>query len=151
MVPINLKAAAVILSFIWSLDGIMAVNRWWIEDMAGYQQNIIAMVLGSLLFSLFASRSRLDFLGLVVLSVAIFFTANYEIGGPSKFYLTPFDPLFGIEGVFRQGVWMGMTSGGYRHTLAIALTFLAALILSVSRARRSHLGVAKQLRDDRHD
>ena len=126
-----------VVFFIWAIDGMIAVNRWWTEDMGGYLDKLTAMTLGFFIFSMLVSRSRLDFLGFVILSISIFFTGNYEIGGPSKFYLTPFDPLLGRGEVFRDGLWMGISGGQYRYSMAMATGLISAAILTFSRIRQN--------------
>jgi hypothetical protein len=137
---INLRSIRVfvtVIVFVGALDATIALNRWWTESSTVYLQNLTVMTVGFLIFSLLMSRSRLDFIGFIILSVAIFYTTNYEIGGPSKMYLTPFDHLLGINPVFDHGIaWMGMHSIQYRLNFAVATSALAALILTVSRIRR---------------
>ena len=136
----NLRAIrifATVIIFIAALDAVIALNRWWTDSFDAYLQNLIVMTIGFLVFSLLASRSRLDFIGFLVLSVAIFYTVNYEIGGPSKFFLTPFDPLLDIEPVFAHGMtWMRLQSIEYRLNFAVATSMLTALIFTLSRVRR---------------
>ncbi len=130
------KKFACIIVFIAALDATIAINRWWTESNEAYLQNLTVMTFGFLVFSLLASRSRLDMLGLIIFSVAIFYIANYEIGGPSKLYLTPFDKLFGVDPVFEEGkTWMGMYSIEYRLNFAVVTSVLAAFILTVSNVK----------------
>lgn len=135
--PRAIRVFVAVIIFIAALDAAIALNRWWTESFDTYLQNLTVMTVGFLIFSLLASRSRLDFIGFIILSVAIYYTANYEIGGPSKMYLTPFDPMLSIAPLFDHGVaWMGMHSIEYRLNVAVATSVLAALILTVSRVRR---------------
>jgi len=132
----SIRMFIAVAAFIWALDGAVAVNRWWVESDQAYLENLSAMTLGFLLFSLLASRSRLDLVGFLALSVAIYYVLDYEIGGPSKMYLTPFDPLLGVEPVFERGRWMGLLSAEYRWVIAAASSLLAASILTLSRILR---------------
>ena len=125
-----------VIVFLWAVQGSMAVNRWWTESPQSYLENTVAMTLGFIVFSLLASRSRLDFIGFLVLGVAIYYLVNYEIGGPSKMYFTPFDPLLGIDPVFENGSWMGILSIDFRRNLALIASMLAAFILTVSYSLR---------------
>jgi len=132
----NIRIFLLIIFFIAALDATIAVNRWWTISFEGYLQNIIVMTSGFILFSILAARSKLDFIGFIFLSIAIFYTANYEIGGPSKNFLTPYDPILGISEAFGpRKYWLGIRTTDYRLTAAIITTILTAVTLTISRAR----------------
>jgi len=125
--------------FLLALDSCIAVNRWWFEEgkpvtYLNYLYNLIFMVLGFAFFTILASRSKLEAVGYMFLCVAIYFICNYEIGGPSKYYLTPFDPLFGLQKTFGNG---DLPSNLYRRTTAYIMSILSASFLAVSKLKHT--------------
>ena len=125
--------------FLLALDSCIAVNRWWFEEgnslsFLGYLENLIFMVLGFTLFTILASRSKLEAVGYVFFCVAVYFICNYEIGGQSKYYLTPFDPLFGLPRTFAKG---DPGSYLYRRTMAYIMSISGALFLAVSKLKHT--------------
>jgi len=133
-----LRVFSLIGFFLLALDSCIAVNRWWFDHYTlsfwGYVGNLIFMVLGFTFFTILASRSKLEAVGYVFFCVAIYFICNYEIGGPSKYYLTPFDPLFGLPKTFGEG---NPASYLYRKTMAYITSILGALFLAVSRLEQA--------------
>lgn len=131
------RYAVVVFAFLVGLKGTIAVNRWWLASYDAYLENLSYMVIGFLLFAILASRSKLGFTGYLLLAIGIYFIVNYEVGGPSKMYLTPFDPLLGIEPVFveKEG-WLGLSSIEYRWGMAVLTSLMAMLVLAYSKVRR---------------
>jgi len=78
------------------------------------------------------SRSRVELVGYVLFCVAVYFICDYEVGGPSKYYLTPLDPIFGSEPFFAHGP----DSLVYRQGMAFAMSLLTAFVLSISKLKR---------------
>lgn len=71
----------------------IALNRWWLEGgFQAYLGSLTLMLVGFTLFVILISQTKTEFIGYIFLVIAIYFVCNYEIGGPSKYYLTPFDP-----------------------------------------------------------
>jgi len=115
-----------------ALDASIALNRWWLEGgFEGYLQNVVLMFVGFIVFIILVSKSWVEVVGYVFFCVAVFFICNYEIGGPSKFYLTPLDPIFGIGPAFVYGP----ASIVYRKSMAIGMSLLAAFVLAVSKLK----------------
>lgn len=133
-----LRVFSLIGFFLLALDACIAVNRWWFDShtlsFLGYLENLIFMVLGFAFFTILASRSKFEAVGYVFFCVAVYFICNYEIGGPSKYYLTPFDPLFGLPKTFVEG---SPASYVYRKTMAYTMSILSASLLAVSRLKHA--------------
>lgn len=118
-----------IMFFMKALDAGIALNRWWLDG--GYLENLFWLTFGSVLFILLFSRNKRQILGLSLLAVAIYFVCDYEIGGPSKFYLSPFDPLFGVRPTFFDNSII------YRKVMAYLFSIAAALVLVLSKRKIS--------------
>jgi len=133
-----LRVFSLVGFFLLALDSCIAVNRWWFDHYTvsfwGYLENLIFMVLGFTFFVILASRSKLEAVGYVFFCVAIYYICNYEIGGDSKYYLTPFDPLFGLPKTFAEG---NPASYLYRKTMAYITSILGAFFLAVSRLKHA--------------
>ena len=133
-----LRVFSLVGFFLLALDSCIAVNRWWFDHHTvsfwGYVENLIFMVLGFTFFTILASRSKLEAVGYVFFCVAVYYICNYEIGGPSKYYLTPFDPLFGLPETFPKG---DPTSYLYRKTMAYITSILSASFMAVSRLKHT--------------
>ena len=134
-----LRVFSLVGFFLLALDACIAVNRWWFEhhhagSFLGYVENLTLMVLGFAFFTILASRSKLEAVGYVFFCIAVYFICNYEISGPSKYYLTPFDPLFGLPKTFTEG---NPTSYLYRKTMAYITSILGASFLAVSRLKHA--------------
>lgn len=123
--------------FLLALDSCIAVNRWWFEEgnaisFMGYLHNLTFMVLGFAFFTIFASKSKLEVIGYGFFCIALYFICNYEIGGYSKYYLTPFDPLFGLPQTFAKGDQGSLL---YRNTMAYLMSISSALVLAISKVK----------------
>ncbi len=136
-VPKSLRVFTLVTAFFVALDACIAVNRWWTEgSFQAYMGNLVVMVGGFTLFIILVSKSKSELVGYVILSIAIYFICGYEIAGPSKFYLTPFDPILDREPVFIDGsTWLGLTSLVYRKGMAYCMSILAASILAASKLK----------------
>jgi hypothetical protein len=129
-----LRIIVVILAFLIALDACIAINRWWrAEGDVAYVRNLAVMTVGFAVFSILASKSKTELLGLIFLCIAIYFISNYEIGGPSKYYLTPFDYLLGLSPAFQEG---DLTHVTYRKIMVVSTSILAIATLVLSRWRR---------------
>ena len=143
-----LRIFAFVAIFLVALHACIALNMWWVgENWRGfqdYQKNLFVMVGGFTLFTILASRSKKDLVGYIFLCVAVYYVCNYEIGGPSKYSLTPFDPIFGLEQTFPKGEPL---FAHYRKVMAYSTSILAALTLALAklkkRAKVSRLGGSK--------
>jgi hypothetical protein len=123
--------------FLLALDSCIAVNRWWFEEdkpitFLIYLCNLFFMVLGFAFFTILASKSKLETVGFIFFCIAVYFICNYEIGGGSKYYLTPFDPLFGLPKYFTADY---PYSYFYRKIMAYVMSILSASFLSASRLK----------------
>jgi hypothetical protein len=121
--------------FLFALDSCIALNRWWFDEstLMGYNNyllNLAQMIIGFVFFIIIASRSKLDAVGYGFFCVAIYYICNYEIGGLSKYYLTPFDPLIGISRTFESG---DPASYIYRKTMAYIMSIVSASLLAFSK------------------
>ena len=140
-----LRVVALVGIFLVALDACIALNRWWVgKGVSGfqdYQKNLLVMVGGFTLFTILASRSKSEMVGYFLFCVAIYYICNYEIGGLSKYSLTPFDPIFGLEQTFPKDE---PPFAHYRRVMAYSTSILAALTLALAklknRARVSRLG-----------
>jgi len=131
-IPWYLRVGVAVTSFLLALDASIAVNRWWVEgSYEAYLQNVALMLVGFIVFIIFVSRSRVEMFGYVFFCVAVYFICNYEIGGPSKLYLTPLDPIFDIGPAFTQG----SDSITYRKCVAVIMSLLAAITLAISKLK----------------
>jgi len=131
-IPAYLRVFLAWGSFLLALDASIAVNRWWVEGGYGaYLQNVVLMFVGFTVFIIFVSGSRVEIIGYVFFCAAVYFICNYEIGGPSKFYLTPLDPIFDIGPAFTQS----SDSITYRKGVAIIMSLLAATTLAISKLK----------------
>jgi len=129
-----LRVLFLVIAFLVALDACIAINRWWLEaGFRAYLENLIIMVGGFTLFIILISKSKRASIGYIFLCVAVYFICNYEIGGPSKYYLTPFDPAFDLAPAFPKGEPL---FAGYRKVMAIITSILAASVLAVSRLKR---------------
>ena len=125
--------------FLFALDSCIALNRWWFNEsnLIGYQNyitNLVFMIVGFIFFIILASKSKLEAIGYGFFCIAIFYICNYEIGGMSKYYLTPFDPLFGISRTFMPG---NPASYMYRKIMAYTMSIVSASLLAFSKFYRS--------------
>jgi len=131
---VYLRVFLAVISFLVALDASIALNRWWLEgDFQAYLQNVVLMLGGFTVFIILISKSKFEVLGYVLFCVAVYFICNYEIGGPSKYYWTPLDPVFGIGPAFTHG----SATIAYRKGMAIGMSLLAAFILAVSKLKAS--------------
>ena len=137
----SLRVFTFAIVFFVALDACIAVNRWWTEGgFQAYIGNLVVMVGGFTLCIILVSKSKSEFVGYVIFFIAIYFICNYEIAGPSKFYLTPFDPIFDRKPVFIGGsTWLGLTSLVYRKGMAYCMSILAASILAASKLKGQSL------------
>lgn len=131
-VPEYLRVPLALASFLVALDASIALNRWWLEGgFETYLQNVVLMLVGFIVFIILFSKSKFEMIGYTFFCVAVYFIGNYEIGGPSKFYLTPLDPIFGSSPAFTYG----SASITYRKGTAIVMSLLAAIVLAISRMK----------------
>jgi len=131
-IPEYFRIFFALASFLVALDASIALNRWWVEGgFEAYLQNLILMLVGFVAFVVLFSRSKVEMIGYVFLCVAVYFIGDFEIGGLSRLYLTPFDPLLGIGPYFPHG----SASIAYRKGMAIGTSLLAASILAASKIR----------------
>ncbi len=110
--------------FLQALDSAIALNRWFFD---GYVINLVEMVVGFTVFTLLLSQNKRQMLGFALLATAIYYICDYEIGGLSMNYLTPFDPLLGMEPTLKNGSLL------YRRAMAYLFSILAASVLALSR------------------
>lgn len=133
-VHLLLRAFALVAAFLVALDACIAINRWWLTaGFQAYMWNLVVMTGGFTVFTALASRSRTELVGYILLCVAVYSICNYEIGGPSKYYLTPFDPAFGLPQLFPKGQ---PPLPGYRRTMAYITAILAASVLAFAKMKR---------------
>ena len=125
------------LAFFRALDGAIAVNRWWTEgSYSNYVENLIYMVVGFVIFAILVARAKTEFLGLIMGAIAIYYIADYEIGGLSRDFLTPFDALLHLRATFVDGSrWLGLTSLDFRKASAILTGASAVILVALSRNR----------------
>lgn len=129
-----LRVFSMVGFFLLALDSCIALNRWWLEEaFRGYLLNLILMVVGFSLFTVLAAKTKLQAAGLACFCVAVYFICNYEIGGPSKYFLTPFDPLLHVPQTFPRG---DPRSYVYRRAMAYLTSIVSALLLGVTALRR---------------
>lgn len=131
-VPVYFRVFLAWFSFLVALDASIALNRWWLGGgFEAYLQNVVLMVGGFVVFVVLFSESRFEMVGNVFLCVAVHFIGNYEIGGPSKLYLTPLDPILAVGPAFTHGP----ASIAYRKGMATGMSVLAALTLAISKLK----------------
>ena len=122
--------------FLVALDACIALNRWWVGvDWRGfqdYQKNLFVMVCGFTLFTILASRSKSELISYFFFYVAVYYVCNYEISGLSKYSLTPFDPIFGLEQTFPKGE---PPFAHYRRVMAYSTSILATLTLALAKLK----------------
>ena len=116
-------------SFIFAFDACLALHRWWPDR---YLENLLGMILGYISFVLFFSRTKRQVLGFALFCVAIYYVSGYEISGGSKYYLTPFDPLFGRDPTFIDR----MVYSAYWKGSAYLSSIVSACLLALSRIDR---------------
>jgi len=131
-----LRVVALVGIFLVALDACIALNRWWVgEGVSGfqnYQKNLFVMVGGFTLFTILASRSKSELVGYFFFFVAVYYICNYEIGGLSKYSLTPFDPIFGLEQTFPKGEPL---FAHYRKVMAYSTSILSTLTLALAKLK----------------
>jgi len=131
-VPLYLRVFLSWFSFLLAMDASIALNRWWLAGgFETYVQSLVIMLCGFAVFVILFSRSKVEVLGYAFFCVAVYFIGNYEIGGPSKFYLTPLDPALGLDPAFMHG----SDSTMYRKGMAIGMSLIAAVTLAISKLK----------------